>query len=97
MGRRSLYSDRVSFVVYSSGVEGNLKDAGPTDLNDRIFVIEFISVGGKKSVLDTLYNDVAEVGGSGCIEKVLRELSNELVCQVVRDWQSTGEALRRFP
>jgi hypothetical protein len=35
--------------------------------------------------LDTLYNDAAKVGYSGCVDKALVELGDELVHQVVRE------------
>jgi hypothetical protein len=51
----------------------------PAHLNNRICVIGFVRVAGKKPVLDALYNDAAEVGCSECVDKARLELSDELV------------------
>jgi hypothetical protein len=42
---------------------------------------------GQKPALDALYNVAAKVGCSGGVDKVFSELSDELVTQVLRDWQ----------
>jgi hypothetical protein len=61
------------------------EDLGLANLNYRICVLDSIRAGGKKPVLDTLYNDATEVGSSGRVLKVLPELSDELVRHVARD------------
>jgi hypothetical protein len=51
------------------------------DWDDRICIIGLVRVADLKPVLDVLDNDAAELGlrCSGCVNKVLLELSDELV------------------
>jgi hypothetical protein len=66
--------------VYSTDVDNVIfEDLEPADLNNRICYTGFVLVAGQKSVLDALHNDALEVACSGSVDKVLLELSDELV------------------
>jgi hypothetical protein len=56
-----------------------LKDLDPADLNHGICAIRLVPFAGQKSILDAMYNDTAEVGCNGYIDKLVLELSDELV------------------
>jgi hypothetical protein len=56
-----------------------LKDLKPADLNDGICAIRLARFACQEPVLDAMYNDTAEVGCNEYGEKLLLELSDELV------------------
>jgi hypothetical protein len=62
-----------------------------------IWLIRLVLTAGQKLVLDSLDNVAAEVGRSGCIDKVFLELSDKLVAPRCTELAAgTGEVQSRI-